>query len=1130
MNPSHTERNRWSKRGFALVVTLSLMILLTVIAVGLLTLSTISLRVSSQGDAAAAARANAQLALMMAIGDLQKELGPDSRISAPHDAGSTPAGGQPRWTAVYDAWQTPADPATEEKPTTRDLRFRSWLASGANQATGGPAGLSELIPLVGKNSLTSTAATGDQITVPLHGLATGNRQGRIGWWVSDESTKAKVNAGPDFDLASKPLFDAQSPPYVGYQAFKVLESLKWQPGQRTATVSTGSVNRAAGLTTSGIGNLSHHITAHSAGVLSDVRAGRLKRDLTNLLSRPIAELENKPLYVANGRMNRFDITEDGKITNAASFPTTNGTGADRWGINLEELHLFHEIHREVDWSNGNPRLVNKSSAAAMIQDRFFLYRKPTMEAQNIMVSFIAEPDTAPGTYKIAAMMDAMVATSNPNDIPIIWPAGVPLRMEMEGFPYRPKWNIRTANDSVKHSHTVQAINYPFFKSSISGGFTLEPGEAAVFGASTTDTSSESVNLTRGYVPRGGVRIAEKRWSTDASYDPTVDGLRATGLLPTDIMDFTMTHAPPSNGATPSGWISCSAIMKNTSSGADIRISTQRLGGGGGSQLSTGPINRYMPSSIRPPQRLTIQDFIGTPKPVLMTTTMLNVEKSRTSLQPPNAIPSRAYHFYEPATNSTTASTISTSITDLTLQNSQLVNIAESMDYEFGGDRTMPTSGGRNLYHGGARESALGGSLRVIKRRIPLAAPLSIGAFENAIACGFAQRFTGGTTLSGTGENLPTNPPAGTNQPKPTKVNLAKSIGNSWSNPFLNPDTVTDGTYHDASWMANTALWDSWFLSSVVAAPVSSAAWDADLRTPRAQFRELAAGTGKLRNKRFIYNLHSSTDAAETELFNGDSFKPAAINKLPKYLLVDGAFNVNSTSDEAWKAILSSVKDQELILNGGTRQKFKNPFGTLGYAENKSTTDDWSGLRDLSDSEIDNLAKAIVVEVKARGPFLSLADFVNRRPNSSDSVQKVLGALQAAIDKTGLNSRYNGTSRKLLTTDLTGLAGANVVTSEPTPARAIGSAGYLSQAALLSALGSQITVRGDTFLVRAYGDHRDKSGTILAKSWCEAVVQRLPEYVDATNAPDTSQPLTPVNTTFGRKLKIISFRWLNSQEI
>jgi hypothetical protein len=70
-------------RGFALVVTLSLMILLTIIAVGLLTLSSISLRASSQGQAMAEARANARLAMMMALGELQKTAGPDRRVTAP---------------------------------------------------------------------------------------------------------------------------------------------------------------------------------------------------------------------------------------------------------------------------------------------------------------------------------------------------------------------------------------------------------------------------------------------------------------------------------------------------------------------------------------------------------------------------------------------------------------------------------------------------------------------------------------------------------------------------------------------------------------------------------------------------------------------------------------------------------------------------------------------------------------------------------------------------------------------------------------------------------------------------------------------------------------------------------------
>ena len=61
-----------------MVITLLLMILLAVAAVGLLGLSAVSLRGGSQAEA----RANARLALVIAIGEMQKQLGPDQRVSA----------------------------------------------------------------------------------------------------------------------------------------------------------------------------------------------------------------------------------------------------------------------------------------------------------------------------------------------------------------------------------------------------------------------------------------------------------------------------------------------------------------------------------------------------------------------------------------------------------------------------------------------------------------------------------------------------------------------------------------------------------------------------------------------------------------------------------------------------------------------------------------------------------------------------------------------------------------------------------------------------------------------------------------------------------------------------------------
>lgn len=98
-------RSRYSrlrKDGFALVVTLSLMILLTVIAVGLLSLSAISLRSSSQGLAQAQAQNNARMALMFAIGELQKNAGQDTRITAPANIVDP---NSPMLTGVWKSWE-----------------------------------------------------------------------------------------------------------------------------------------------------------------------------------------------------------------------------------------------------------------------------------------------------------------------------------------------------------------------------------------------------------------------------------------------------------------------------------------------------------------------------------------------------------------------------------------------------------------------------------------------------------------------------------------------------------------------------------------------------------------------------------------------------------------------------------------------------------------------------------------------------------------------------------------------------------------------------------------------------------------------------------------------------------------
>ena len=68
-------------KGFALIATISVLLLLTLVAVAFLSLSAITVQTSRSEWAQEEARANARLALMIALGELQRDLGPDKRIA-----------------------------------------------------------------------------------------------------------------------------------------------------------------------------------------------------------------------------------------------------------------------------------------------------------------------------------------------------------------------------------------------------------------------------------------------------------------------------------------------------------------------------------------------------------------------------------------------------------------------------------------------------------------------------------------------------------------------------------------------------------------------------------------------------------------------------------------------------------------------------------------------------------------------------------------------------------------------------------------------------------------------------------------------------------------------------------------
>jgi hypothetical protein len=97
--------------------------------------------------------------------------------------------------------------------------------------------------------------------------------------------------------------------------------------------------------------------------------------------------------------------------------------------------------------------------------------------------------------------------------------------------------------------------------------------------------------------------------------------------------------------------------------------------------------------------------------------------------------------------------------------------------------------------------------------------------------------------------------------------------------------------------------------------------------------------------------------------------------------------------------------------------------------------------------------------------------------------------------------------------------------------AYGLPGWTRQADILRPLAPILSVRDDTFTIRAYGDSRDVHGQVLARAVCEVIVGRTRDFLDPADVPDLFTPPTrDLNKTFGRRFTIISFRWLAASEV
>ena len=1149
------------KTGFALVVCLTLMVLLVIISLSLLTLSASSLRRSGTDSEMARARANARLALSMAIAQLQKNAGDDRRITMTADqrmgsgdgtTTSTPSG-KTGWTGVYRSWGPDEGTDPDAWPDRPAPEFLSWLVSGPGSGLEDPASSTASaaeITLVGEGTL--GIGTGKAVRVESISLSEGNESvGSLAWWTGDQGVKAAFSlpdsGSPDSVTAARA--SMQAPERLDFSSsgegnpFSETDFSKEKTGGLLSWKQLSLVSASPASS----GPLFHDIASHSTGLLTDVRHGGFRKDLSLLLARR-PERSDETYYL-------YEIDDDP-------------------GINLEELYHFYSIHEDLTAASGarflspGPALAPDTLVARLaatpkdcMLDPYHYYKMPLVTAYELVMSFQVKELTVAFNEggksvnrKIPALhlvVDPIITFWNPLDVPVVipqstyfsfkyWQVPVDVDVEMGGTTWRcPLLGSVTRKDGNFLSIKIGNQGEPLV---------LRPGE--VLKTSQTRTTihkdqhqtDHNIQGSIGFNHGGGVAypLRDMRgMKQDGKHYIDTTG-HSTFTYQVRPNEFTSGSTEGSGEVLP-GYATYgynyALTMVGMYLGNDRGGYSEQIGGAyldslylnsrrigdysraSGRQLEKDDALRYRATD--PILSDVFQEISGRTvdiPPLQNLKQPFAMAAFRAKTEEDTSPRSRGLRWYNPVQPMC-------DFFDMTKRERTILSHAYTFEpVDSWKDSNFEVTPDGRAYFGGGM-SAQTGNTAVITHSIPRAPVFSLGAFQHSMANGFDWFGKDWGFRRGM---FPIT---------------AQAIGNSLAYPIIEPEKMWarmagGQVAADHSYLANRRLWDDYFLSSIAPGTSPSSRSQRDVAEDFFNLLE------PLPNRRYLAEPATSADDLMSKLFDGDLPTPDAHEIAAAHLRVEGLFNVNSTSLEAWKSVLSSLReskppvqstggDQSIgaIGQGTDSGALLTPVNLVMAGDDKPDVLDpqqWIGRRLLTDDQVESLAREIVKQVRKRGPFLSLADFVNRRLDTDPDLARA-GTLQAAIDAPDclVNEAFNQRNES----ELSGEAFLEFAKAETGPL-STGIPGVVKQGDLLTSLAPFISVRSDSFLIRAYGESIAKNGRVTARAWCEATVRREATYLDGADEPHLAPPdlTSPINREMGRRFTITSFRWMNQDEI